>query len=227
MFRNLERYGIPPTDISRSKTKFTDPYKWKGPRRIFTCSWSDFFIEQADAWRPEAWEIIKNTPNHTYQILTKRPERIGNCLPPDWGDRGYPNVWLGVSIELQTRIYRLQELYNAVYTPKRSFKCFISAEPLLGPLDFLHEDANTEFLFTEMIDWVIIGGESGNNTGKYRYRPCDITWIYELIMQCKEKNKSIFVKQLGSYLAKALHLSNGHGNNISEFPQSIQLRQYP
>lgn len=136
MFRDLERYGMSPTDVTRSKTKFTDPYKWKKPRRIFTCSWSDFFIEQADGWRPEAWAIIKATPWHTYQILTKRPERIRECLPPDWDDKGYPNVWLGVSLELSTRFYRLQELFDALYSPNRAYKCFISAEPLLGPLIF-------------------------------------------------------------------------------------------
>lgn len=52
--------------------------------KIFTCSWSDFFIEEADEWRSEAWEIIKDTPEFIYQILTKRPERVVKCLPPDW-----------------------------------------------------------------------------------------------------------------------------------------------
>ena len=60
----------------------------------------DFFIAEADAWRPEAWEIIKATPHLQYQILTKRPERILQCLPPDWGE-GYANVWLGISVEDQ------------------------------------------------------------------------------------------------------------------------------
>src|SRR5689334_23079211 len=131
MYRDKERYGQDPTKVVRSKTKFRDPFKWADGRMVFTCSWSDWFIEEADAWRPEAWEIIKATPHHTYQILTKRPERIAGHLPPDWG-RGYPNVWLGVSVENQDyveRILRLLAEPAAVH--------FISAEPLLGPLNLL------------------------------------------------------------------------------------------
>ena len=84
MFREQIRYGRDPEVVTRSKTKFADPLKWTKGRMIFTCSWSDWFHPAADAWRPEAWEIIKRTPHHTYQILTKRPERIADNLPDDW-----------------------------------------------------------------------------------------------------------------------------------------------
>src|ERR1700761_9152752 len=86
MFREKEKYGQNGSRIVRSKTTFTAPLKWKDPSLVFTCSWSDFFIEEADEWRQEAWDIIKATPHLTYQILTKRPERIGMCLPADWGN---------------------------------------------------------------------------------------------------------------------------------------------
>jgi protein gp37 len=76
MFRDKERYGQDPNIVVRSKTKFYDPLKWSEPRTIFTCSWSDFFIEEADAWRDEAFAIMALTPQHTFQILTKRPERM-------------------------------------------------------------------------------------------------------------------------------------------------------
>jgi protein gp37 len=99
MYREKKQYGQNPMLVQRSKTKFNEPLKWNSGR-VFTCSWSDFFIEEADAWRPEAWEIIRKTPQLTYQILTKRPERIAAHLPADWGD-GYSNVWLGVSVESQ------------------------------------------------------------------------------------------------------------------------------
>lgn len=88
---------------------FRKPLGWAGQKLIFTCSMSDFFIEEADKWRPEAWEIISLTPQHTWLILTKRPERIKDCLPPDWGN-GYPNVWLGVTVENNESLFRLSLL---------------------------------------------------------------------------------------------------------------------
>ena len=80
MYRDKERYNQDPTTVLKSKTKFNAPLQWNEPKLIFTCSWSDWFIEEADQWRAEAWKIIKNTPHHTYQILTKRPERIKDHL---------------------------------------------------------------------------------------------------------------------------------------------------
>src|SRR5262245_6243563 len=106
MYTSQYRYGQDPTTVRR-----TSPATWKAASRwnkqaratgefwpVFTCSWSDFFHKAADSWRAEAWQIIKETPALTYQILTKRPGGIPYCLPPDWGD-GYPHCWLGVSVE--------------------------------------------------------------------------------------------------------------------------------
>lgn len=76
MFRDKKRYGQDPNVVVRSKTGFYDPLKWTEPKTIFTCSWSDFFIEEADPWRDEAFAIMALTPQHTYQILTKRPDRM-------------------------------------------------------------------------------------------------------------------------------------------------------
>lgn len=80
MFRDKERYGQDPNVVVRSKTKFYDPLKWQEPLTIFTCSWSDFFIEEADAWRDEAFAIMALTPQHTYQVLTKRTDRMREYL---------------------------------------------------------------------------------------------------------------------------------------------------
>ena len=101
MFADKKRYGQNPDVVTRSTVAtFNAPLKWAKNRekyghinRVFPCSWSDFFIEEAEAWRAEAWAIIRQTPNLIYQICTKRPERIAACLPADWGT-GYPNVWL-------------------------------------------------------------------------------------------------------------------------------------
>ena len=134
MFRDGKRYGWAgesshsiPLRRTSSQT-WNNASRWKEPRRIFVCSWSDFFHEGADEWRNDAWAVIRNNPQHTFQILTKRPERIAGHLPDDWP---FKNVWLGVSVEFQrwadTRIPLLLDAGAPV--------SFISAEPLLGPLD--------------------------------------------------------------------------------------------
>lgn len=222
MYRDKERYGQDPTTVIRSKN-FNIPYKIQkiaqknGPLLVFTCSWSDFFIEEADPWRADAWEIIRNTPELTYQILTKRPERILDNLPPDWGE-GYPNVWLGVSIEdndvMPLRIIRLINIPAKVR--------FISAEPLLGKLRLLELTG-----LDELFDWIIVGGESGNDRGKYRYRPCQKEWI-EHIIYCGEYLRiPVFVKQLGTHLSKELGLSDRHGGDLDEWPKDLKVRQFP
>jgi protein gp37 len=216
MYRDKEKYGQDPTIVMRSKTKFSEPLKWIEGRMIFTCSWSDWFIKEADEWREEAWKIIKDTPQHTYQILTKRPERILRHLPSDWGD-GYPNVWLGVSVENQSmtvtdRIYDLCNVPAAIR--------FISFEPLIS---------HPSRCVTDKIDWIIIGGESGNDNGKYRYRPCEFFWIEHLIEWYREDapRTAIFVKQLGTHLSKQLKMSDRHGGKIDEFPEHLRIREFP
>lgn len=90
MFTAQTRYGNDPSVVVRTKT-WKDPFRWqreaeKNDRQelIFTCSWSDWFHEDADEWRPEAWEIVRSCPNLVFQILTKRPDRIEEKLPADW-----------------------------------------------------------------------------------------------------------------------------------------------
>lgn len=134
MFREQKRWGREPNVVQRaSKTTFNAPLRWANAGatgRIFTCSWSDFFIQEADKWRSDAWDIIRITPHLTYLILTKRPERIDECLPNDWGE-GYPNVWLGVSVESQLNAkIRIPYLLDI-----NASKRFLSCEPLLGELD--------------------------------------------------------------------------------------------
>ncbi len=175
MYRDKIRYGQDPAQVKRGKTTFELPLKWKEPKLIFTCSWSDFFIEEADGWRDAAWDVIRSTPQHTYQILTKRPERIASHLPPDWP---LPNVWLGVSVEnprFYWRISALSEIPAAVH--------FLSLEPLLAPLPDLPLDG---------VSWVIVGGESGP-----RSRPMKPEWVCEIRDHCKEAGVPFFFKQWG------------------------------
>jgi protein gp37 len=193
MFTEQRRYGTDPELVRRSKTTFTQPLKWKEPRLIFTCSWSDWFHKRADEWRDEAWDIIRRTPQHTYQILTKRPGRILRHLPADWGE-GYPNVWLGTTVENQDAVHRARAL---IQVPARVR--FISAEPLLGSVDFGAKDSALDSPLSK-IDWIIIGGESGAQC-----RPMDLDWARSLMTQARMYGTAIFLKQLGGFPDKRGH----------------------
>lgn len=216
-----------PYKVVRTKTVFDLPLRIKEPSKIFTCSLTDFFHEGIDSYRNEAWNIIRKCPQHTFQILTKRPERIKDFLPEDWNDN-FNNVWLGTSIGSEKGLHRMYELLDNFNEFKNGGKVidkktlFISFEPL-------HEyiDANFDIGTIINFDWIIIGGESGNETGKYRYRPCQLEWIEELLKSFSSCGVSVFVKQLGTYLSKELKMSDRHGGNIDEFPKHLQVRQFP
>lgn len=223
MYRDKERYGQDPTKVVRSKTKFTEPMKWADPRIIFTCSWSDFFIEEADGWRDEAWEVIRKTPQHTYQILTKRPDLIAARLPEDWGS-GYPNVWLGVSVENQEYAdKRVPALFNTKARTR-----FLSIEPILGPVELVQHDPEFGFEINWLtgfdgcdpaipgIDWVIVGGESGPER-----RPMQKEWAISLRDQCKAAGVAFFMKQMNGLTPEQGKLAIPPELNIQEFP--VQL----
>lgn len=175
MYRDKRRYGQDGSEVLRSKSSFDAPTKWKESKMIFTCSWSDFFIAQADEWRDEAWEVIRNTPHHTYQILTKRPERIIEHLPNGWPFR---NVWLGVSVE-NPRFYNRIEVLAGIPAGIR----FLSLEPLLAPMPRLPLDG---------ISWVVVGGESGPGC-----RPMQAEWVRDIRNQCAKAKVAFFFKQWG------------------------------
>lgn len=211
MYRDKERYGQSPTTVLRSKTMFNEPLKWKEGKLIFTCSWSDWFIDEADGWREEAWDVIRQTPQNTYQILTKRPERIKEHLPIYFNSLS--NVWIGVSIEGEEQMERLEYLKDLPCTT------FASFEPLISPIKW---DKRMDAL-----DWCIIGGESGNDIGKYRYRKAELEWMLNLIDGAKSAGVPCFVKQLGTYQAKQLDLKDRHGGNFEEFPEEFKVREFP
>jgi protein gp37 len=176
---------------------FYAPQKWKEGRRIFTCSWSDFFIEEADAWRHDAWEVIASTPRHTYQILTKRPERLATTYFP----KDPRNIWLGTSVETSrfySRIARIVQMSDVAVH-------FLSIEPLLGPMPDLPLDG---------IDWVIVGGESGPN-----FRPLNLDWVREIRDICLDRKVPFFFKQKSAFRPKSEdRLLDGREWN--EFPLS-------
>lgn len=240
MYRGKEQYKQDPTVVQRSKTRFNDPLKWKEPRLIFPCSWSDFFIEQADPWRPDAWQIIEATPQHTYQMLTKRVERIESNLPlynkPDHWAHGLPtiprNVLIGFSAENDEELQSRAPVVEGLRRIGCIYRWWISAEPLIGPLDSLWhwlEDIDIgdeeHSVWTTVPSWIVIGGESGNDQGKYRYRECKLEWIEDIIEKCQRYGVPVFVKQLGTHLAKKLGLKDRHGGNIEEWPEHLRVRE--
>lgn len=177
MFRDKARYGQDPNVVVRSKTKFTDPLKWPDPQMVFTCSWSDWLIEEADAWRDEAYGVIRQTPRHTYQVLTKRIDRAEGRIPIP----PLPNIWWGVSVENRAAKCRI-DLLRVMPAALR----FLSIEPLL-------EDIGT--LNLSGIDWVIAGGESGPGA-----RPAKAEWVKGVRDQCIEALVPFFFKQWGEWL---------------------------
>jgi protein gp37 len=212
-----------PNQIVKTKTVFDLPLKLKEPSKIFTCSLTDFFHEGCDSFRGEAWEIIRKCPQHTFQILTKRPERIIEQLPEYWEGIS-SRVWLGTSVGSNAGIQRIRDLVAPIQPGIK----FLSLEPLHGeiilPFDEKVDDGHH---VGDLIDWVIVGGESGNETGKYRYRPCKLEWIESIVAQCKEWGIAVFVKQMGTHLSKELKMSDRHGGVIEDFPAHLQIRQFP
>lgn len=214
-----------PKVVRKTKTVFNLPLKyketksqcWEGRPLIFTSSLTDVFHPAIDGYRNEMWDIIRKCPHLIFQILTKRPERIKDHLPPDWGT-GWDNVWLGTSIGSQASINRVWEL-SLVPCKIR----FLSLEPLHGEIEIPIYWCN----YPHSIDWVIVGGESGNDNGPYKYRPCQLSWIEKIIRACDRYSIPVFVKQLGTYLAKDLDLSDRHGGDIDEFPEHLQIRKFP
>jgi protein gp37 len=143
------------------------------------------------------------------------------CLPDDWGD-GYPNVWLGTTIGVQSSFHRAETLSKIPAKVR-----FISAEPLLEPIDFLVEKDGVRFI--DSFHWVILGGESGNNTGKHRFRPSGIEWYENAITDLKTKtNVAVFMKQLGTHLSMQLKFKKDrHGGEIENWPEHLQIREFP
>jgi protein gp37 len=162
--------------------RLEQPLRWRRPRLIFVNSMSDLFHEQVpDDFIQQVFEVMGRASQHTFQILTKRHERLADIASDlSW----HPNVWMGVSIENRRFVHRADYL-RAVPARVR----FISAEPLLGPLDNLDLDG---------IHWLIAGGESGA-----RHRRCDPDWIRALRDRCESEAVPFFFKQWGGRTSKA------------------------
>ncbi len=142
------------------------------------------------------------------------------CLPKDW-EEGWDNVWLGVTVENQECFQRAAILAKIPAKIR-----FISAEPLLEEIDFLEKIDGEQVI--NSFQWVLLGGESGNDYGNYRYRPSEISWYERAIDDLRKvPDMAIFVKQMGSHLKKTMNLKHYHGGEIKEWPKHLQIREYP
>jgi protein gp37 len=202
--------------VTRTKT-WSDPRRWQREAEkenrfdlVFTCSLSDFFIQDADQWRPDIWKIIRDTPNLIYQILTKRPELIERRLPDDWGRNGYPNCWLGVSVGTRKFLKRMDVLRRIPAHVR-----FVSAEPLLEDICPDLESCILGF------DQVIVGGESGNNSDLFRFM--DHKWARNILNVCEEYNVAFWFKQSSARKTEMGIELEGRGK-IQQYPR--QYYQY-
>jgi len=165
-------------EFSMMPDRLTIPLNTRRPTKYFVNSMSDLFHEKIDLdFLDEIFEVIRKTPRHTYQILTKRENRLKNYF----SNREVPdNVWLGVSVESKKHTNRIDILREIVAKIK-----FLSIEPLL-------EDIGKVDL--SGIDWVIVGGESG-----FKARPMKKEWAISIKEQCEEQGAAFFFKQWGTW----------------------------
>jgi protein gp37 len=225
MYRDKERYGQDPTKVVRSKgPTFNKPRIWneEAAQRckrelVFTCSWSDWFIEEADPWRDEAWALVRESKWLVFQILTKRADRILDHLPSDWGN-GYENTLIGVSVEDQKAAD--ERIPALVKVPGRRF---LSIEPMLGPVVLRDE-------WLAQIHWAIIGGESGPKA-----RDFDVHLAGFTAAQLRRAEIPVFMKQLGDRPTDGRVPITGmgrHGENWDlwtrrEDTAALRVRQFP
>ena len=171
---------------------------------VYTCFTSDFFVEDADKWRAEAWEMIRCRSDLHFMMITKRIDRFSDCLPDDWGD-GYDNVTICCTVENQACAdYRLPIYKRAPIKHK-----IIICEPLLERIDL------STYAVGEWIEQIVAGGESG-----YEARPCDFEWVMDLRRICVENKVDFWFKQTGAKCVK-----DGKTYNVKRQFQHSQARK--
>ena len=173
------------------------PYSWKNPKIVFVNSMSDLFHKEVPvSFIQKVFEVMNSTPQHTYQILTKRAERLYELHDKlSWTT----NIWMGVSVEDNKVTDRIDFLRETNAKVK-----FLSCEPLIGPLPNIN---------LENIHWAIVGGESGRNA-----RPMKESWVWDIRQQCAEQGVAFFFKQWGGINKKKTGRTLG-GRTYVEMPE--------
>ena len=185
------------------RRKRNGDYKIPSGTFVYTCFTSDFFVKDADEWRAEAWEMMHQRNDLHFMMITKRIDRLMECLPDNWGD-GYDNVTICCTVENQECAdYRLP-IYKEISIKHKIIIC----EPLLSRIDFRGE-------LGEWVEQVVAGGESGKEV-----RVCDYEWVLDIRQQCIDANVGFWFKQTGSYLLK-----DGHEYKVARQFQHSQARK--
>ena len=153
---------------------------------VFTCMTSDFFLEEADPWRPACWAMMRQRSDLRFAIITKRIHRFAACIPPDWGS-GYPNVSLYCTVENQ----EMADFRLPIYLTLPIQHKHICHEPMLGPICI------EPYLASGQIGFVLCGGESGP-----RARPCRYEWVLDTRAQCVRYGVPFHFKQTGAVFIK-------------------------
>lgn len=211
MYRGDARRGVDSTIVTQTKNfdvpirrKRNGEYKIASGTEVATCFTSDFFHKDADQWRPEAWQMIRERSDLRFLMITKRIDRLHVGLPDDWGD-GYNHVAICCTVENQDRAnYRLP-IYKAAPIKHKIIIC----EPILERIDLLPFDIGS------WAEQVVVGGESGNEA-----RTCNFDWVMEIHDLCVEKDVSFWFKQTGAKFVK-----DGKLYNIQRRMQHAQARK--
>ena len=195
VFREDAAFGTAiSSNVVRKTSSFNLPVKlnrkksWKFPAgtEFGLCFTSDLLIEEADEWREEIWDIIRQRDDCSFYFFTKRIDRLEQCLPSDWGE-GYDNVAIGCTVENQDRADFRMPIFLSLPVKHR----IVIAAPMLEQIDL------TPYLDNRLIEEVSVGGESG----KYA-RPLDFNWVLNLRDQCVSTQVAFNFHQTGSYLIK-------------------------
>ena len=197
---------------------WNEPRKWDrqaaalGIRpRVFCASMADVFEDREDLklHRMRLWELIRETPNLDWLLLTKRPENVLGMVPEVWARYGFPrHAWIGTTAEddkwWARRVPALLQIPASVR--------FVSVEPMLGPI--------TESLIG--VDWVLVGGESGPGA-----RLMEKEWATDLLARCREVGVAYHFKQKGDALAKEMGCASHKGGDPAEWPEELRVQQFP
>ncbi|MEA4913321.1 MAG: DUF5131 family protein [Christensenella sp.] len=178
-------------------------YKVPPGSQIATCFTSDFLLEDADAWRGEAWRMMRERSDCEFFFITKRMTRFLQCIPEDWGE-GYPNVTICCTVENQAKVDERLPIFHDAPIARKLIVC----EPLLERLDL-------SAYLGDWVDSVSVGGESGNEA-----RVCDYDWVLEIRRQCMEANVPFCFRQTGANFVK-----DGRHYQIKRSLQHSQARK--
>ena len=172
-------------------------------QRVYTCFSSDFLLEEADHWRPEAWSMMRARPDLEFFFATKRIARLTQCLPEDWGD-GYPNLHICCTVEDQLRAQERLPVFLAAPVRKKSILC----EPLLEQVEL------SPYLCPEIRE-VVVGGESGPQA-----RLCRYGWVLNIREQCRRAGVAFTFKQTGARFEK-----DGRIYHVPRSQQHVQAKK--